>query len=468
MKNKLFPGNDWSVLNKLPDWLTDLDLSDRHHPYTNLGIYQDQQGRYLAKGYVGVCRLKANGRRVLDKEGRECILRVVPRFPGLEPLAMLNELQDDDEFAQYLMPERALLKGSTEESKDILDNELFYFYPNEPLIPLAHEAMKDSSLLTVMLFLNGLKAVCRKPLMGSMQQHEENLTGKVKGKILVSPNIKHNAARARVERIYCRYQVYSMDILENRILKYALHKANRFLNRFFSHVSTDSLQKIRQAVHYCNKALEHVSLKNITEAELRSAKAAGFYAYYKPVLEAAKMVIKGISIRADGEVEDVGYITPYAINMQKLFEFYVRAVIKRELKKNPDWHISLEPYFKPHEIHRNENIYLMRNVRPDIVLKYMKLEGDQSEAKYIVFDVKYKRSDNKFSAREDTHQLLSYRMLFDAEHIGFLFPNCVESSQPTEIVSRQHTKTYYYQFKVSLEEKGCAKLCQFLGGIGSS
>ncbi|RAZ59233.1 restriction endonuclease, partial [Klebsiella oxytoca] len=74
-------------------------------------------------------------------------------------------------------------------------------------------------------FISLLRSLCSRPLMGRTVSREENLTGKARGRIVFSRNIRHNTLRGRDDRLYCRYLQYTEDILENQILKAALKKA---------------------------------------------------------------------------------------------------------------------------------------------------------------------------------------------------------------------------------------------------
>lgn len=53
----------------------------------------------------------------------------------------------------------------------------------------------------------------------SIRDENENLQSKIKGKINISQHIKQNVIPRREDRVYCQYQEYTVDNLENRILK---------------------------------------------------------------------------------------------------------------------------------------------------------------------------------------------------------------------------------------------------------
>lgn len=92
----------------------------------------------------------------------------------------------------------------------------------------------------------------------------------------------------------------------------------------------DSVQhnKIRM-ISYCSNALRNISDIQCDGEACNGLKFSGCYIYYKPVMAMAKMVLDDISIESNGDVSTTGYILPYAISMEKLFEVYVRAYFKK-------------------------------------------------------------------------------------------------------------------------------------------
>ena len=235
----IFYANDNSSLDGLSEKLIIDDvLCSSDEKIENLGIKR-VNGKLYSGNYVGVCRIKSlNGKNITSIDGREVILKIEPRFP-VSVVDMLNALRDDNEFERYLAPQTNRINEAYREIEDLNDNELFHFFENEDPIFL-----------------------CTRPLMGRMEKKEENLTGKVKGKIVFSKNIQKNTLRGRDDRVYCRYLEYTEDIIENQILKAALHKAELFLNKYFGSASGNN-NSFRDMVSYCRNALDHVSYKKI-------------------------------------------------------------------------------------------------------------------------------------------------------------------------------------------------------------
>ncbi len=420
----------------------------------NLGIRRIN-GRLYAGNYVGVCRLKGiSGKALRSIDGKEVVLKIEPRFP-VSIVEMLNALRDDDEFEHYLSPQTNRLNDSIREIEDLRDNELFHFYDEEDPIFLQDSIAKESSIITASVFITMLKSLCSKPLMGKMVKTEENLVGKAKGKIVFGKNIRLNTLKGRDDRIYCRYLQYSEDILENRILKAALHKAELFLNQYFGSASGEK-NTFRDMISYSRKALSHVTYTKISRLDLNKIKTTGVYVYYKPVINAAKMVLSEITLEANGGSAVTSYVVPYAISMDKLFEMYVRAYLKRAgvLSYNSkEVGIRISQYDDKTAVLRETNKeyanYIGGNIKPDIIIY------DPDTNNYVVFDVKYKDSMSSRFSRPDRMQILAYGLMLGCDNVGNIFPTQDGTNniyyKRNEINSNESRTRYYNQLEVAID-----------------
>ena len=408
---------DWSAIEKQLPFDTFVH-SERSNSVVNLGIYGKNNG-YRSKGYIGVVRLKADA--VGEKNTQiETILKVSPRFPSLNPVHMLQVLSNDEEFPQYL----AAMQHTNE--------PLFHFFKDKP-IKLQDTILYETNLITVILFLNSLKNLCMKPLYGRMVRIEENMVSKVKGKIVIHKHIKQNVLKARAERIYCSYQQYQTDIPENQYLKLALLKVKKFIER-----NNILMPELNAIVSYCTKALQHVSTPNRKLNRKALTKIRGLYAYYNNVLDYAEMIDQEFSMDFNGSIKQTGFISPYAINMQMLFELYVRYRLKEYLKDGP---LKMNPFSDSKSVLHNNSLYISGEVKPDIILTY-------NNAVYSVLDVKYKNLHKNFhsSVREDRLQLLAYGLMYNPLHIGHIFPDVITGHHKHSIIT--DTKISYHELAI--------------------
>lgn len=424
-------------------------------PAVNLGIHK-VNGRLYSSNYVGVCRLKGlNGKTIRARDGREIIIRIEPRFP-ISVVEMLNMLRDDDEFESYLAPQTNRLNDNSLEVEDLRSNELFSFFTDDDPIFLKDSFAKESSIIAASVFITLLKGLCSKPLMGRMICKEENLVGKVKGKVVFSKNIRNNTLRGRDDRVFCRYLYYSEDILENQILKAALHKAEIFLNRYFGSISGNK-NTYRDMLTFCRNALSHISYTKIGRLDVARVKTTGVYVYYKPVINAAKMVLNEITLEATGQSAVTSYVVPYAVSMDKLFEMYVRALLKRSGIKSysaTDDSIRLLKYDDKTAVLKDKGLpyasYIGGNIKPDIIV------FNPTNEKYAVFDVKYKDYSSSRSARPDRLQILAYSLMYDCINVGNIFPTRDGTVNGyylcNRINSRETTSRYYNQLEVAIDK----------------
>lgn len=317
---------DNTKMDGFTDYIKPEDIEHLYVTYSesrvNLGIHYYRNSLY-SSNLVGICRIKSvDDETLYDAEGNELLIKVVPRF-NVTVVELLNYIRDDDEFDRYMAPQTISNRHKEKDIEAIDRNEIFYFFENEKPLKVDDGISSENSIITVTVFLTLLRLLCRRPLMGRMLKEEENLTGKVKGKIVIEKNIRSNTMHGRNDRFYCQYLRFSDDIIENQILKAALRKAKRFIVDYFGDYSKDN-NNYASMISYCSNALRHISDIQCSGTACNGLKFSGCYTYYKPVMAMARMVLDDISVESNGEISTTGYIVPYAISMEKLFyELYM-------------------------------------------------------------------------------------------------------------------------------------------------
>ena len=258
--------------------------------------------------------------------------------------------------------------------------------------------------------------------------HDENLTAKIRGKIDVSKNIKHNTARGRSDKFYCSYVDFTDDNIENRIVKAALLKSKKILKEKFS-----SEASVNGKINFCLNSLRHVKVTNISNTDINSSNVGGLYSYYKPAIQQARAILS-LNFQSHNEKNGENekgfvYTIPYTINMETLFEYYARTELKKALKGSE---YRVEQYSKKLYLQKDidnvddaeKGIHLMSFCIPDIIIY-------KEDKPVVVIDAKYKLSGRP--DRSDSHQLLSYVLLTGADRCGFVLPG--EKTEVKEMVS---------------------------------
>ncbi len=402
MANKIIPREfkDWSELDRNDPFFKGLDVSKEE----NFGIHF-YNGKLWTSGYVGVGRLYDSYNRPLQTQGREHIAVINSQY-NMDPWVMLEKVMTDEEYDDYI------------EELEKEHKYLFKIFYDQPVIKLSQDSKWDGDILYALSFINHCYSLCRKGIKKQMVPHEENLTAKVKGRIDIQKNIRKNTCNGRNDRFYCKYIDFTADTIENRILKATLIRCKSVLEKRFT-VENEIIGRL----YYCMNSFRGVKKVTIKNRDFNSVNASGLYIYYKPLLKQAKCILgqKYQSYLAeDGTtVNRSVYTVPYMINMEAVFEFYVRTVFRENIDDN----YYMEKYSKKlflekgvvtEDMARN-GIHLMPYCIPDVIIS-----EKNTEKPILALDAKYKKDTRP--VRSDSHQLLSYVLLTGVEKCGFVMP----------------------------------------------
>lgn len=452
------------IVIKVQDWskidLTELPYSEELFCYPdansagteNLGIwFNKDKNCYWTSGYSGICVLKDRMGNDFTRGGNKIILVVEPRF-NASAFSMLAKVICDDEYDEYIRS---------------LKYELFEFYNEAPIkIEVEHSS---GELLLAFSFIKCCYGICSRLLNHNMFFYEENLSGKVRGRIDFPVHLKKNVFRGREDRIYCKYPYFSENTVENRILKKALDISEKILCS--SYRETDSIKDIREMLFYCKRRLDKIPGGEIRRSDFSAVSLKGFNSRYAPAIKLAKLLIDREGLSVNPNADSLGYAAPYAIRMEAVFEFYVRSQIKSYLKNNKIDDIKLDhfrvPGGKDPLITTENRCYLMHEYIPDIAL--MKFSAAKDRWEYTaVLDVKYQRNHGVFNEvrRHNTHQLMFYTLLLNVNKCGFIFPknygvNLQNTCEQLELQcgNADSSERYYSEFYISDLENSQA--CEF-------
>lgn len=403
--------NDWSKIDEKEGFWGRIDLL---RPDINFGIHRYNNNLWTS-GQVGVGRVYDRDGMPLQDNGKEHVLVITSNY-GLNPWQMLETVMLDDEYEVYM--------AELEADKRFLFN-IFY---DQPVIRLPQNIDFEAEILFALSYINSCHALCKKGLKKSLIYHEENLTAKLRGKIDVNKNIKHNTARGRSDKFYCRYVDFTDDTIENRIIKAALLRCKSILKEKFKEEAS-----INGKIGYCLNSLRRVKTTPISNTDFNTSNVGGLYSYYKPVIQQARAILSLSfqSHESDYEKRERKYMytIPYAINMETLFEYYARTELKKALK---DSKYRVEQYSRRYYLQKGiynsddaeKGIHLMPFCIPDIII----YEDDKP---FVVIDAKYKMSGRP--DRSDSHQLLAYVLLTGASRCGFVLPG--KNTEVKEMVS---------------------------------
>jgi len=323
--------------------------SDNFQSYLKL---KKTQNGYTADYYIGIEWLKEN----------ECVLVVEPKIENLDYLSMFLECLKHP-LVTY------------EINKPRNDEKIYEIFLDKKPVKLEKQKFQITPLL-IFHFLNVVNSIVKKGLKKGYVKVQNNLSNKVKGKILINTTIKHNHTKHQFNKTYCQYEEFTIDCFENSILKKALLFVNKYL---ITHKILDS-HDLLPVLNQCLSAFSLVS-DEIDINTIKQIKVNNFYKEYKQGLTLALMILKHFSYSIHNTEKQEVSIPPFYINMPLLFELYVYSKLLKE--------------------------YNGKNILYQPKAKYGNPDFIDIDNK-IIFDAKYKENYNVGYNIDDIRQLSGY------------------------------------------------------------
>lgn len=198
-------------------------------------------------------------------------------------------------------------------------NELFEIKLDSPFIEIDHHQDLITPLIVIQ-YLSVLQSIVRKGLKKSFYKVENNLTGRIKGKILIGQTIKQNLFKNKTLKTFCQYDEFGYDSYENRLLKKALTFVQRYLpNLKFIGIDEYALNILDFVMPAFSSVNNEVDLNNI-----KQNKPNIFYKEYSEGIRLAKLILKRFGYNINNTQKSGKIKTPpFWIDMSKLFELYV-------------------------------------------------------------------------------------------------------------------------------------------------
>lgn len=211
--------------------------------------------------------------------------------------------------------------------------EKFYsIYLNEPEI----EVEGFDTILTPLLiihFLSLVESITKSGLKKEYIYKSENLDLKIKGHISFTKHIRKNISCKREDRIYCNYSDYTVDTLENRLLKKTLLFIKKALV-FYPRLSEKLKTKVDIQLALFNDVSDTVEI-----FEIKNMKYNKMYRNYSSAIKLAKMILKhfGYSVNNIGNKHSV---PPFWIDMPRLYEVFVLSRLERKYKNLIEYQVA--------------------------------------------------------------------------------------------------------------------------------
>lgn len=249
-------------------------------------------------------------------------------------------------------------------------------------------AQKDDKLtpFLVVRFLQILKVIVRKGLKKNYYKVQENLSNRIKGKIVVSQHIKQNVFKNRFTSSYCEYQQFGEDHAENRFLKKVLQFVSSYVENH-KNIFGKNYKEIQHTINYCRPAFNLIS-DEVNDIEIKHIKHNPFYKDYAAALQMGSYILKKFAYNITQTTTRKVSTPPFWIDMPRLFELYVYS---KMTEHNPT---------EKGEIHYQFSTY--GNALDILVSK---------SNSQMVIDAKYKLHYQNGHLHEDIRQVAGYARL---------------------------------------------------------
>lgn len=182
--------------------------------------------------------------------------------------------------------------------------------------------------LLIVHYLWCLNKVVSRGLKKDYVIREENLKSKVRGRIMMQKNLQKNIFPQRMDRVYCKFQEYTVDIPENRLLKKALSFSENFLNKLVSINYHSSLGELKRQINQVKTSFSQVS-DEIEIYEIKALRKNKLFNDYSNAIKMAKMILQRFDYSISKSTSLQKSVPPFWIDMSRLFEVYVYSKLHK-------------------------------------------------------------------------------------------------------------------------------------------
>lgn len=270
-------------------------------------INQNKEDVVLPGGWSGVVRFQP------DSNCEPIEFAVLPRKIGngtVDLVSMYLECMSDPIVAPH-MGEPAV-----------------FIWHDQPPIECPESFQQDALVLLVLSYLQELHQLCLRHLRNQFVRTTENLSGRVKGRIDISQQVRINLPRGRLDRTVCDFTIHSNNCRENQILKTALERSARLLTRFHQ-----SNLPIWSKIHFCRHELGDVEEVEVSPRLFQGIRYTGLFRPYEKAHNLAKCILN--LLPPDPHSKDTKLPTkvpPFAICTYELFERYCEVKLREKFQ----------------------------------------------------------------------------------------------------------------------------------------
>jgi len=244
------------------------------------------------------------------------------------------------------------------------------------------------SPLMIAQFIKLLQEITKKGLKKSYYKVRSNLRNKIKGKIILSRNLRENVLKSRQTHTFCEYQEFGYNFVENQFLKTVLHFVKAYVHQECYFFDAPQKRNFLEILNFCAPSFFQVD--ELADPHQRfDIKKNVFYSEYPEAIRIGRYILKRFSFNIKKTSLSACSTPPFWIDMSKLFELYVFGKLKALFPEQGQ--LSYHDKFKGGK-------------ETDILLKHPECKA--------VIDCKYKpRYLDNDPSLEDKRQLAGYTRL---------------------------------------------------------
>lgn len=311
---------------------------------------------------------------------------------------------------------------------------------NEDWIEIDNHLQPLLTPFLIAQFLSVVKDLVKKGLKKSYYEKVENLSNKVKGKVLVGQQIKQNILKNRYTKTICKFQEFGFDIELNQFLKFVLSRVSIHLEDYSK--NSDIYKNLVEIQRYCNGGFHQVSDKIFRKLDFKESNP--FYKNYNRATELGNQILalNDYNISKNSSKAKTLH-PPFWIDMSKLFELFVFGKLrdkyslegevqyhKKFNKQEPDFILNtncgikavVDAKYKPRYSSGNPTMEDARQLagytRLNGVYKELGIENDDVISAYFIYPgnlnltekVQYTQED--FKVKEETEDISLFESSF--------------------------------------------------------
>lgn len=317
---------DSQAYRRVLDWIAQeggssfIDEDNSFAAAPRLGCYRSTSGLGCG-GWAGVVRLTGTSEKDGGKTSFSQEVAVLPRRLKNDPLKRV------DLVGMYLeCLENAVVAPRMGEPT------VFIWHDQEP-IECPEEFEQDALIFLVLSYLRELHQLCLRHLRNQFVRTQQNLTGKLKGRIDISKQFRINMARGRLDRTVCGFFTHSNNCRENQILKTALERSARLLTKYNA-----SARPVWSTIHFCRNELGPVDEVEVTPRLFQGIRYTGLFRPYQKAHRLAKLILNALppDPHSSATTKPIK-VPPFAICTYELFERYCEVQLRKTFSEPRLW-----------------------------------------------------------------------------------------------------------------------------------